>query len=254
MAKKADTIIIPVYMDQLWGSIFSFSGGRFFTKKPKSFPYQFTAAIGDPIDSSLVTPDLLINTLRKLSYSCIEMTATIGRGAVLSELEKIGTQKLVFSKNGSLTGQEVAQCIMHDTISTNDPQLNAWLETLLDATRSQSKLCDFWMNAQQLDRVNALQPKKLLTTTVGNNEKHEIVASVLWPILSGTQVYVLSDEETSIPETTEQLVGSNKLCEQMRTIIPSKPIPFFDFSARSSLDLPHTACRSCFVKIGRSPV
>jgi len=34
----ANAQVVPVWLDQLWGSIFSFQGGRFFTKFPKAHP------------------------------------------------------------------------------------------------------------------------------------------------------------------------------------------------------------------------
>ena len=42
----SDIPIIPVHLDRLWGSIFSFSGGRFFTKLPRKIPYPVTISIG----------------------------------------------------------------------------------------------------------------------------------------------------------------------------------------------------------------
>ncbi len=41
--------IIPVHLDQLWGSIFSFHGGRFFWKRPKLKPYPATVSFGAPL-------------------------------------------------------------------------------------------------------------------------------------------------------------------------------------------------------------
>jgi acyl-[acyl-carrier-protein]-phospholipid O-acyltransferase/long-chain-fatty-acid--[acyl-carrier-protein] ligase len=38
--------IIPVHLDQLWGSIFSFKEGRFFWKWPKKSPYPVTVSFG----------------------------------------------------------------------------------------------------------------------------------------------------------------------------------------------------------------
>ena len=35
IARHANAPVVPVWLDQLWGSIFSFQGGRFFTKFPK---------------------------------------------------------------------------------------------------------------------------------------------------------------------------------------------------------------------------
>lgn len=38
LAKKSSCPIIPIYMDELWGSIFSYSGNRFFSKAPSTSP------------------------------------------------------------------------------------------------------------------------------------------------------------------------------------------------------------------------
>jgi acyl-[acyl-carrier-protein]-phospholipid O-acyltransferase/long-chain-fatty-acid--[acyl-carrier-protein] ligase len=41
--------IIPVHLDQLWGSIFSFKEGRFFWKRPKLLPSRVTVSFGAPL-------------------------------------------------------------------------------------------------------------------------------------------------------------------------------------------------------------
>ena len=49
--------IIPVHLDRLWGSIFSFAGGKFFWKWPTRIPYPVTVSFGAPLasDSSAQT-------------------------------------------------------------------------------------------------------------------------------------------------------------------------------------------------------
>ena len=49
IARRAKAPVVPVYLDALWGSIFSFEGGRFFTKWPRHFPVHLTAVWGEPI-------------------------------------------------------------------------------------------------------------------------------------------------------------------------------------------------------------
>lgn len=41
--------VIPVYIDELWGSIFSFHGGKFFWKKPRRWPYPVSIRFGKPV-------------------------------------------------------------------------------------------------------------------------------------------------------------------------------------------------------------
>ena len=47
-----DVPIIPVYLDRVWGSIFSFKGGKFLWKWPARFPYPVTVAFGAPLPST----------------------------------------------------------------------------------------------------------------------------------------------------------------------------------------------------------
>jgi acyl-[acyl-carrier-protein]-phospholipid O-acyltransferase / long-chain-fatty-acid--[acyl-carrier-protein] ligase len=47
-----DVPIVPVYLDRVWGSVFSFKGGRFFWKWPARFPYPVTVAFGAPLPAS----------------------------------------------------------------------------------------------------------------------------------------------------------------------------------------------------------
>ena len=44
-----DVPIIPVHLDRMWGSIFSFERGRFFWKWPKQIPYPVTVSFGAPM-------------------------------------------------------------------------------------------------------------------------------------------------------------------------------------------------------------
>jgi len=52
MVKEIDVPIIPVHLDGLWGSIFSFEKGGFFFKWPRKIPYPVTISFGAPLPSS----------------------------------------------------------------------------------------------------------------------------------------------------------------------------------------------------------
>ena len=72
IARQADAPVVPVWLDQLWGSIFSFQGGRFFTKWPRSFPYSVAISFGKPLqpdeaDIATVREELL--KLGEAAYS-----------------------------------------------------------------------------------------------------------------------------------------------------------------------------------------
>jgi len=47
-----DVPVIPVHLDRVWGSVFSFKQGRFFWKRPSQIPYPVTVTFGPPLPSS----------------------------------------------------------------------------------------------------------------------------------------------------------------------------------------------------------
>lgn len=47
-----DVPIVPVYLDRVWGSVFSFKGGRFLWKWPARFPYPVTVSFGAPLPAT----------------------------------------------------------------------------------------------------------------------------------------------------------------------------------------------------------
>jgi acyl-[acyl-carrier-protein]-phospholipid O-acyltransferase/long-chain-fatty-acid--[acyl-carrier-protein] ligase len=58
IAGGLDVPIIPVYIDRVWGSIFSYERGKFFWKWPRRIPYSVTVAFGDPLPSSATAPEV----------------------------------------------------------------------------------------------------------------------------------------------------------------------------------------------------
>jgi acyl-[acyl-carrier-protein]-phospholipid O-acyltransferase/long-chain-fatty-acid--[acyl-carrier-protein] ligase len=53
-----DVPVIPVHLDRLWGSIFSFERGRFFWKWPKRIPYPVTVSFGQPLAADATAQDV----------------------------------------------------------------------------------------------------------------------------------------------------------------------------------------------------
>jgi acyl-[acyl-carrier-protein]-phospholipid O-acyltransferase/long-chain-fatty-acid--[acyl-carrier-protein] ligase len=51
MVKGTTCPIIPVHLDRVWGSIFSFKNNKFFFKIPKRRPYPVTVSFGKPMSS-----------------------------------------------------------------------------------------------------------------------------------------------------------------------------------------------------------
>jgi acyl-[acyl-carrier-protein]-phospholipid O-acyltransferase / long-chain-fatty-acid--[acyl-carrier-protein] ligase len=51
IVEKSGAPIIPIHLDRMWGSVFSFERGRFFWKWPKRIPYPVTVSFGAPLPS-----------------------------------------------------------------------------------------------------------------------------------------------------------------------------------------------------------
>ncbi len=49
ITRGLDVPIIPVYLDRVWGSIFSFERGKVFFKWPRRIPYPATVVVGGPL-------------------------------------------------------------------------------------------------------------------------------------------------------------------------------------------------------------
>ena len=52
MVEDVDAPIVPVHLDEVWGSVFSFSGGKILFKRPRRVPYRVTVSFGGPLKSS----------------------------------------------------------------------------------------------------------------------------------------------------------------------------------------------------------
>ena len=70
--------IVPVHLDQLWGSIFSFKGGRFFWKRPKQFPRPVTVSFGAPLPPSASTDQVRSAILELESVAVGLRQSTVG--------------------------------------------------------------------------------------------------------------------------------------------------------------------------------
>src|SRR5213080_119335 len=79
IARHAKAPIVPTWLDQLWGSIFSFQGGRFFTKLPKKIPYRITVAFGKPLDYEIADMATVREELLKLGEFCFSQRRALDR-------------------------------------------------------------------------------------------------------------------------------------------------------------------------------
>jgi acyl-[acyl-carrier-protein]-phospholipid O-acyltransferase/long-chain-fatty-acid--[acyl-carrier-protein] ligase len=55
--KGVDVPIIPVHLDGVWGSIFSFAGGKFLWKLPRHLPYPVRVTFGEPLPATATSTE-----------------------------------------------------------------------------------------------------------------------------------------------------------------------------------------------------
>lgn len=84
IARKAKCPVQPVYMDGLWGSIFSFERNRFLKKKPYSLPYGVTISFGKPLPWQQASQDLLRNKLLELGSEALSLRKSMNKVEALA--------------------------------------------------------------------------------------------------------------------------------------------------------------------------
>src|ERR1700730_1079749 len=79
IAQHANAPVVPVWLDRLWGSIFSFQGGKFFTKWPREIPYRVTVAFGKPLEPAAADIATVREELLKLGEFCYSRRPALDR-------------------------------------------------------------------------------------------------------------------------------------------------------------------------------
>ncbi len=86
IARQAGAPVVPVWLDQLWGSIFSFQGGRFFRKWPRHVPYPAAVEFGAPLSPNEANTATVRERLLQLGESCFSqrpaLRQSLGAAAV----------------------------------------------------------------------------------------------------------------------------------------------------------------------------
>lgn len=77
IARAAECPVVPVWLDQLWGSIFSYEGGRYFFKMPRRLPYPVTVSFGEAIAAEKATNPLVRERFLDLGEACYRERAPL---------------------------------------------------------------------------------------------------------------------------------------------------------------------------------
>lgn len=133
MVDGTNAPIIPVYIDELWGSIFSFSGGRFFRKWPRGWQTPISIHFGRPL-----APPYDIHTIR-------QSVQRLGAEAVKRRFDRIEspTKKMLRvckrRKFGSKVADSTGADLSGGMLLVRTIVLNRLLNRKVLAPRSQEK-------------------------------------------------------------------------------------------------------------------
>lgn len=248
ITRRAKAPVIPIYMDGLWGSVFSFYRNRFISKMPETYPYPYAVAVGEPFTPQQFDAQSVMQAFRSLSARCLETTDASSRDGLIRHLETMGQAPLVYAPDGQvLTGIQLAAALIGREPGEDwHPLLVRWMNLLLEATEDILTLHRYWMNVQQVCRVNALKRgSHHLLTTVGHGEPQELVLGVLWPIITHTSVHLIDEPQDMLPADIDQIVGGSRMRAILLKSIPPHQVPFFDFSGGSAISTPNMRWRPC---------
>lgn len=74
IVKRCPAPIVPVCLDHVWGSIFSYQGSKFIWKWPQKLPYPVTVAFGQPMPPGTTASEVR-QQIQKLSADCAILRA-----------------------------------------------------------------------------------------------------------------------------------------------------------------------------------
>lgn len=105
IARQANAPVVPVWLDQLWGSIFSFEGGRYFFKWPKRIPYPVTVAFGEPIPAAEADVSTVRERFLELGERCYQgrpmLQAHLGEACIRGLKKNAGEVAIIDGMDGS---------------------------------------------------------------------------------------------------------------------------------------------------------
>jgi len=166
LAQKGRVPIIPVYLDGVWGSIYSNQGGHFFTKLPKAFPYSLTVRSGKPLDPSSETPESVRRAVLDLGVLSFNQRINQGMNPLQSLRKAIfrNTQGILFrSMDGSVIEREQFLIAVEREGSGLPNPYQAWArqvhQVLTDGGRAE--VCQPWVNWMRLKETNLLEHLRL---------------------------------------------------------------------------------------------
>ncbi|MGJ8656044.1 MAG: MFS transporter [Akkermansiaceae bacterium] len=171
IARKAKCPVVPVYMDGLWGSIFSFERGKFIFKWPYRLKYGVTVAWGEPMGAREATAVAVREKLSELSAESFSYRD------VLQKPMKSACGGRVKVKEGS---EELLEKLTSEV-----------------SQMPEEKVLGLVYNALQISEVHALRKKDTIALYVDELGDVAHVLAVILPRIGRYNVVLIDDATTA---------------------------------------------------------
>jgi acyl-[acyl-carrier-protein]-phospholipid O-acyltransferase/long-chain-fatty-acid--[acyl-carrier-protein] ligase len=106
IVKDLDVPVIPVHLDRIWGSIFSFEHGKVIFKWPRRIPYPVTVTFGKPVGLP-VSPERVRQAVLDLGADAFNFRLEKSRPLVIEFLKRAKQQPLSLAMADSM-GKELS--------------------------------------------------------------------------------------------------------------------------------------------------
>lgn len=91
MARKAEVPVVPVHLDSLWGSIFSFAGGRYFWKVPPELPRPIKISFGAALPPQTVEAEEARRQILELGEKAFRERPELSRSLGWSVVQRLAS-------------------------------------------------------------------------------------------------------------------------------------------------------------------
>lgn len=218
LAQTVSMPIVPVYLDQVWGSIFSYKGGKLFWKLPSRGDYPVTVTFGAPLANSTSAAEvrqtiqlLAAEAAKQRTAACRPMHRQFVRSAARHPfrpclIDPAGKQNLSYGK--ALAGAIVLSHWLKPQLS-DEPMVGVWLPSSNGAALTNIALTLLGKTAVNLNYTAGAESVR---SAIQQCSIREILTAQKFldrlPLDAGPDVRLIRGEEARTQISTASRVGA----------------------------------------------
>lgn len=205
--QSGDTPVIPVSIDGMWGSVFSFSENKFFRKRPRKFPYPATVSFGEPLTSKEAKRAVVRESLVRLrseaftqrpehqitlAEACLKALKRRGRQVCLVDRSEVRrtrfTRKMVLASSIQLA-ERWRKTIAEDRVALALPPSSPSVFAHLGLILAGKTVINLPLQASDKQTLASAIKEAGVSTVITTKAIHEGLGDMPWPenVLSLTE-------------------------------------------------------------------